>query len=65
MDPLENVNQKTDSAFGSLKHILEVLNYFIINKDLYLENNKVKAFGYFLGEKVVQNIYLKERPHNT
>ena len=68
MDPLENVNQKTDSTLMLIyEAYLRGFKLFHYQpKDLYLENNKVKAFGYFLRlRKVVQNIYLEERPHNT
>ena len=49
MDPLKNIDQKTDSTlmlmFEARLRGFKLFHYQ--PKDLYLENNKVKAFGNF------------------
>ena len=49
MDPLRNINQKTDSTLMLMfeAHLRGFKLFHYQPKDLYLENNKVKAFGYF------------------
>ena len=49
MDPLKNINQKTDSTLMLMfeAHLRGFKLFHYQPKDLYLENNKVKASGYF------------------
>ena len=63
MDPLKNINQKTDSTLMLMfeAHLRGFKLFHYQPKDLYLENNKVKASGYFFTIKKSGSKYLFKR----